>query len=93
MLAFRQLHKVLDVDPLPASKFRGRYGRGGRFKRRREDNGQGDESAKKEKKDGEEEGESKDTEGALATTADGANTSETTAEDKPAEAVAEATTS
>lgn len=53
--AFRQLHKVLGIDPLPPSRFRGRHGRGGRFKRRREDSGQGgDGSAKKEKKDGEE---------------------------------------
>lgn len=34
-------------------RYRGRYPRGGRFKRRREDSGQGDEGAKKEKKEGE----------------------------------------
>ena len=49
--AFRQLHKVLGIDPLPPpSKFR-RFGR--RFKRGREDSGQGEEGAKKEKKEGE----------------------------------------
>ena len=54
--AFHQLYTVLDIDPPPSSsKFRGgRYGPGGRFKRRREDNGNVDGSAKKEKKDGEE---------------------------------------
>lgn len=53
LTAFRQLHKVLGVDPLPpAPKFR--RNRGGRsFKRRREDSGQGEEGAKKEKKEGE----------------------------------------
>lgn len=53
LTAFRQLHKVLGIDPLPPPpKFRGK--RGGRsFKRRREDSGQGDEGAKKEKKEGE----------------------------------------
>lgn len=58
-------------------RFRGRFGRGGRFKRRREDSGQGDEGAKKEKKEGEGEsapdgmeaapgGEAKDTTGEKA---------------------------
>ncbi|XP_031553484.1 zinc finger RNA-binding protein-like [Actinia tenebrosa] len=52
--AFRQLHKVLGIDPPPPMpRYRGRYPRGGRFKRRREDSGQGDEGAKKEKKEGE----------------------------------------
>lgn len=53
LTAFRQLHKVLGIDPLPAGpKFR--RNRGGRtFKRRREDSGQGEEGAKKEKKEGE----------------------------------------
>lgn len=56
LTAFRQLHKVLGIDPLPPpTKFR--RGRG-RFKRRREDSGQGEEGAKKEKKEGEGEGES-----------------------------------
>lgn len=52
LTAFRQLHKVLGIDPLPAGpKFR--RNRGGRsFKRRREDSGQ-EEGAKKEKKEGE----------------------------------------
>lgn len=51
LTAFRQLHKVLGIDPLPPpTKFR--RGRG-RFKRRREDSGQGEEGAKKEKKEGE----------------------------------------
>lgn len=60
--AFRQLHKVLGIDPPPpAPRYRGRYSRGGRFKRRREDSGQGDEGAKKEKKEGEGEGEGEPT--------------------------------
>jgi len=49
---FRQLHKVLGIDPLPQPKMRGPR-RGGRFKRRREDSGP-DENAKKEKKEGDE---------------------------------------
>ena len=54
--AFRQLHKVLGIDPPPPpTRFRGRFPRGGRFKRRREDSGQAEEGAKKEKKDGGEE--------------------------------------
>ena len=53
LTAFRQLHKVLGIDPLPpAPKFR-RNRSGRNFKRRREDSGQGEEGAKKEKKEGE----------------------------------------
>ena len=53
LTAFRQLHKVLGIDPLPpAPKFR-RNRSGRTFKRRREDSGQGEEGAKKEKKEGE----------------------------------------
>ena len=48
---------MLAIDPPPPpTRFRGRFPRGGRFKRRREDSGQTDEGAKKEKKDGGDEG-------------------------------------
>ncbi|XP_028398966.1 zinc finger RNA-binding protein-like isoform X2 [Dendronephthya gigantea] len=85
--AFRQLHKVLGIDPIPASKFRGRYGRGARFKRRREDSGLADGSAKKEKKDGEEEGEGKDGEVTPETTSDVSANSETLVENKQPESL------
>ena len=86
---------MLGIEPLPpASKFRGgRYGRGGRFKRRREDSGLGDGSAKKEKKDGEEEGEGGTDETAETTGDAVAATTEAPVQDKPAEAAAAEATS